>query len=184
MEEYRLCRNARHMAPASPPWFLKEPKVVLYLSLLVVNKKFQSVYCNKHDTLNIMQPFREWYDVLVKPSWTPAPGVIGTIWSILYPIIAITHGFVIIKAIQGKLSWLIALPFILNLVFNIVFTPIQFGLRNLPLASVDIILVWVTIVWGMIVIWPEARWVTYAMIPYFVWVSIASVLQIFLTIKN
>jgi hypothetical protein len=36
------------------------------------------------------------------------------------------------------IPWLVAVPFAINLVANLVFTPIQFGLRNLPLASLDI----------------------------------------------
>ena len=34
----------------------------------------------------------QWYDVLQKPSWTPAPATIGLIWSFLYPIIATSLG--------------------------------------------------------------------------------------------
>lgn len=34
----------------------------------------------------------EWYDSLIKPAWTPAPGVIGTIWTLLYPIIIVVFG--------------------------------------------------------------------------------------------
>lgn len=33
--------------------------------------------------------WRGWYDSLKKPSWTPAGGTIGTIWSLLYPIIIV-----------------------------------------------------------------------------------------------
>jgi hypothetical protein len=53
---------------------------------------------------------------------------------------------------QGAVG--VVLPFAINLVANLVFTPIQFGLRNLPLASVDILVVWTTIIGTMIVIWP------------------------------
>ncbi len=61
---------------------------------------------------------------------------------------------------------------------NLAFTPILFGLRNLPLASVDILVVWATIPWMAIVVWPHHRWVAVAQAPYFVWVSIATVLQL------
>lgn len=77
-----------------------------------------------------------------------------------------------------------ALPFILNLFFNFIFTYIQFGLKNNPLASVDILLVLATLVWAMLAIWPHARWVTYAQIPYVLWVSFATVLQLTITYLN
>lgn len=126
----------------------------------------------------------EWYSSLEKPSWTPAPVVIGTIWQILYPIILLTFGFVFVQAIRGKVSWLVALPFAINLVSNLIFTPIQFGMRNLPLASVDILLIWGTIIWCFVAIWPHHKWVSFAQVPYFIWVSIATVLQLTMTVWN
>lgn len=85
---------------------------------------------------------------------------------------------------QGKVGLLVALPFLLNLVFNFAFTPIQFGLKNNLLASVDILLVLGTLVWAMIAIFPHARWVTYINIPYLLWVSFATVLQLTVTYLN
>jgi len=72
----------------------------------------------------------------------------------------------------------VALPFVVNLVANLAFTPIQFGLRNLDLAALDIVVVWLTIPWMIVAIWNHHGWVAVAQIPYFVWVSIASVLQL------
>jgi benzodiazapine receptor len=82
------------------------------------------------------------------------------------------------------IPWLVALPFAINLAANLVFTPIQFGLRDLPLASIDIVVVWGTLVWMMLAIWPHSRWVAVAQIPYFVWVSIATALQLSITWVN
>ncbi len=126
----------------------------------------------------------DWYNSLDKPAWTPAPSTIGTIWQILYPIILFTFGFVFVQAMRGKVPWWTALPFGINLIANLVFTPIQFGLRNLPLASVDILVVWGTIIWMTVVIWPRIPWVALAQLPYFVWVSIATVLQFLITFMN
>jgi tryptophan-rich sensory protein len=78
----------------------------------------------------------------------------------------------------------VAVPFAMNLVANLIFTPIQFRMRNLPLASVDILLVWATIIWAAVAIWKHYRWVAVAQVPYFVWVSIATVLQLTITVWN
>ena len=82
-----------------------------------------------------------WYNGLAKPIWTPSPPTIGLIWQILYPIIIVTFGFVFVQAFRGKVAWVVALPFAINLVANLAFTPIEFRIRNLPLASVDIVIV-------------------------------------------
>ncbi len=129
-------------------------------------------------------PWLDWYQSLAKPAWTPEPRTIGLIWQVLYPVIAVTFGFVFVQAGRGKIPWLVALPFAINLAANLVFTPIQFGMRNLPLASVDILIVLGTIPWMMIAIWPHARWVAIAQVPYFVWVSTATVLQFSITWMN
>jgi len=129
-------------------------------------------------------PWMEWYQSLAKPSWTPAPGTIGFIWQVLYPVILGTFGFVFVQAARKKIPWLVAVPFAVNLVANLAFTPIQFGLRNLPLAAVDILVVWGTILWMMLAIWRHSPWVALAQVPYFVWVSIATVLQLSITWMN
>ena len=126
----------------------------------------------------------EWYDGLVKPSWTPAPGTIGTIWGVLYPVIAVTFCFVFVQVARGRMPWWVAVPFAINLVANLLFTPIQFGLRNLPLAAVDILVVWGSLVWMIVAVWRHAPWVGVAQGPYLVWVSIATVLQLSITAMN
>lgn len=128
--------------------------------------------------------WKTWYDGLVKPDWTPAPATIGLIWQLLYPIIFLTFGFVFWQTLRRKLPWRVALPFAINFVANIVFTPIQFGLRNLPLASLDILIVWSSIIWMCVAVWPHHRWIAAAQLPYFVWVSIATVLQLSITVSN
>ncbi|HEY2250121.1 MAG TPA: TspO/MBR family protein [Planctomycetaceae bacterium] len=125
-----------------------------------------------------------WYDALAKPSWTPAPATIGTIWQILYPIIAVTFGFVLFQAARGKIPIRVTVSFVVNLVANLIFIPILFGLRSLSLASVDVLIVWGTIVWMIVAIWPYYRWVAAAQIPYLAWVSVASVLQMSITAMN
>jgi translocator protein len=131
-----------------------------------------------------MMNWLDWYNSLAKPGWTPAPATIGLIWNILYPIIFVTFVFVLVQALRAKLSWMVALPFVINLVTNLIFTPILFGMRNLPLAAADILIVLATIVWMLIAVWPHYRWVALAQTPYLVWVSIATVLQLSITAMN
>lgn len=125
-----------------------------------------------------------WYNALEKPAFTPNPATIGLIWRILYPIIVVSFGFVFVQAARKKVPWQIAVPFAINLIANLIFTPIQFGMRNLPLAAVDIVVVWVTIIWCMIAIWRHYKWVAIAQVPYLIWVSIATTLQLSITWMN
>jgi benzodiazapine receptor len=119
----------------------------------------------------------DWYNGLAKPSWTPAPSTIGLVWTILYPVIAVTFGYVFVQAYRRKIPRYLAVGFAINLLANLLFQPIFAGLRDIHLAAIDIVVVWVTILWCSAMIEPYYRWVAIAQIPYIVWVSIASVLQ-------
>jgi translocator protein len=129
-------------------------------------------------------PTYEWYQKLIKPSWSPPAYLFGPVWTMLYILIAISFGKVFFMAFKKEIALIIVLPFILNLIFNFAFTPIQFGLQNNFLAAIDILLVLGTLIWAMVAIYPYASWVTYMQIPYLLWVSFATVLQLTITYLN
>ena len=120
----------------------------------------------------------QWYESLQKPAWTPTPETISLIWQILYPIIFVSFSYVFLKAFRGKIPLSAALPFAINLITNLAFPPILFGLRSLVLASFDIVLVLVTVVWGMGMIWRYHWWVAIVQVPYLIWLAIATILQL------
>ncbi len=125
-----------------------------------------------------------WYSNIIKPSWSPPAWIFGPVWTFLYILIAFSFGKVISMYIRKTVPFIILLPFLLNLLFNFLFSPIQFGLQNNLLASIDILLVLGTLIWAMIVIYPYAKWITYIQIPYLLWVSFATVLQLTVTYLN
>jgi tryptophan-rich sensory protein len=125
-----------------------------------------------------------WYSQLIKPTWAPPSWLFGPVWTVLYAIIAFSFGTVFYKAFTKQIPWIVALPFALNLLFNFAFTPIQFGLQNNLLAALDILLVLGTLIWAMIAIYPHAKWITYIQIPYLLWVSFATILQLTITFLN
>lgn len=128
-----------------------------------------------------------WYSQLIKPTWAPPSYLFGSVWSILYAIIFISFGTVFYRLFIGKLAFVVALPFILNLIFNFSFTYFQFGLKNNLLAAIDILLVLGTLIWALISIWKasaDLRWIVYVNIPYLLWVTFATGLQLTITYLN
>lgn len=124
------------------------------------------------------------YETWVQPFFAPPSWVFGPVWSVLYVIIAISYGWVFYKVFQGDLPKMVAVPLVINLVANFSFTPVQFGLQNLLLASVVILIVLGTILWSMWAMWPHEKMFVYAQIPYLLWVSFATVLQLSITYLN
>jgi tryptophan-rich sensory protein len=119
-----------------------------------------------------------------KPSWAPPAWLFAPVWSFLYIIIAASFGYVGYLFYEGTIPFVVLIPFILNIIFNVSFTPIQFGLRSFVLALADIVLVLATLVWLLISIYPYAPWVMFANIPYLAWVCFATALQVAVTGMN
>lgn len=125
-----------------------------------------------------------WYAQLVKPFFAPPASVFGPVWAVLYVVIAVSFGYVLLQYLRRRLPLAVLLPFVLNLLANLAYTPIQFGLKNNALASVDIALVLGSLIWAMVAIWQRARWVALVNIPYLLWVAFATVLQLSITWLN
>lgn len=125
-----------------------------------------------------------WYQSLIKPSWAPPSWLFGPVWTVLYIIIAISYGYVGYLYFTKKIPFIVLLPFILNLIFNLAFTPLQFGLQSNTLAAVDILLVLVTLIWALYKIFPYVPAVSYVNIPYTLWVCFATFLQLTITYLN
>lgn len=125
-----------------------------------------------------------WYANLIKPTWAPPAWIFGPVWSVLYAIIFVSFGYVAYRYFKGALPFLVLLPFVLNLIFNVAFSPIQFTLQNNFLAFLDIVLVLTTLVWALLAIYPYAPWVAYVNIPYLLWVIFATILQANVTYLN
>lgn len=134
-----------------------------------------------------MNPTNIWYSELVKPEWAPPAWLFGPVWTMLYILIAITFITVFYKVFKKEIPGYIAVPFVLNLIFNFLFTPIQFGLQNNILALVDVMLVVGTLIWGLVMVWrisPKLHWIVYVNIPYLLWGSFATILQATITFLN
>jgi len=125
-----------------------------------------------------------WYSNLIKPSFAPPAYLFGIVWSIIYPIIFISFGYVFYLFFKKQIPFIVLVPFILNLIFNLLFSPIQFGLQNNYLAALDITIVVGTLVWAIFSIFPYSRVISYAQVPYLLWGLFATILQYSITWLN
>ena len=122
------------------------------------------------------QGVTSWYPTIMKPSFTPPGSFIGIMWTIIFILSAISLIF-FVKSARGKsIFWPIIGLYILNGVFNVLWSYIFFTKHELGLAVVDALLIWITV--GMLVffLWRSSRTASLLLLPYFLWVSFATYL--------
>ncbi|MCX8064404.1 MAG: tryptophan-rich sensory protein [Candidatus Hydrogenedentes bacterium] len=127
---------------------------------------------------------KEYYEQLIKPWWSPPAWVFGPAWTFLYTLIFITYGFTFYYVIRKKIPMHIGFVLILNLIFNFSFTPVQFGLKNNLLATIDAVLLLITIILSIVWLYPHSKTLSLLQLPYLIWVSFATVLQSSITYLN
>lgn len=117
----------------------------------------------------------KWYRKIKRPSFNPPNWIFGPVWTTLYLLIGISFYFVWNSNVSGKEIAIIL--FVVQLVLNILWSGIFFGLRKPGYAFIEIILLWASILAMIIFFYPISNVASYLLIPYFLWVSFASVLN-------
>jgi len=120
-----------------------------------------------------LSPPDAWFDALEKPFFNPPSWVFPVVWTPLYALIAI-GGWLIWKRSPRSLAMVFwALQMILNVLWTVVF----FGLHSPGWALVEIVLLWAAIgatIFASRSIAPNA---SLLLLPYWAWVSFATLLN-------
>lgn len=118
-----------------------------------------------------------WYDTLNKPSFNPPKWVFGPVWTILYILMGISAGMVWSKGFYHKWVKTAMYHFIFQLLLNGLWSVVFFGFKSIGFALLIIfgllVLIVLTYKWFKIVNATAA----YLLIPYFLWVCFATVLN-------
>ncbi len=118
-----------------------------------------------------------WYAALAKPSFSPPNWVFGPVWTILYILMGISLYLVWLKKKVPTVFWI---QLILNVAWSIIF----FGMKNPTLALVDIAVLWVAIVLTIKSFSKINNLAGQLLYPYLTWVSFASILNLKIVILN
>ncbi len=123
-----------------------------------------------------------WYSTLIKPALNPPAWVFGPTWTTLYALMGIAAWLVWKRWDQGDPSTRLRVKtaltiFGLQLFLNAIWSIIFFGLHSPGWALVDIVLLWLAIVWTMVVFYKISKPAAYLLIPYLLWVSFAGYLN-------
>lgn len=125
-----------------------------------------------------------WYKMLDKPFFTPPSWIFAPVWIVLYFLIGVSL-FLIWNEGSDKPQIRDALGvFLLQLVLNSSWPAVFFGMRNILLSVIIIMLLWFSIAWTALKFYKISKKAAFILIPYFCWVSFAVILNITILFLN
>jgi len=121
---------------------------------------------------------KSWYLTdLVKPSFNPPSWIFAPVWTLLFFLMGIALYLVWTK--KNNLLW-----FWVQLILNIIWSYLFFGLRQPMLAFYEIVLLWIAILITIIKFWKLNKTASILLWPYLAWVSFASFLNLTIASLN
>lgn len=120
---------------------------------------------------------KTWYPQLIKPSFNPPSWIFGPVWTFLFFLMGIALYLVWTK--KNKIFW-----FWIQLILNIVWSFLFFGLKNPWFAFFEIIILWFAIIKTILEFKKYNKTASYLLLPYLAWVSFASFLNLAIALLN
>lgn len=124
------------------------------------------------------------FNVLNKPSWAPPAWAFAPIWTILYTLMGIALFLVWRKGWDRKDVKIAIGVFAVQLILNFFWTIIFFGFKSLFGGFVEIIFLWIAILINIILFYRISKTAGLLLVPYIIWVTIASYLNYSVYILN
>ena len=154
-----------------------------------------------------MPEINTWYKSLNKPSFNPPDWIFGPVWTILFVLMGISLYLIWTKKWQPKNkigkkktkawnslsqkflsgSWQkanIILIFITQLILNILWSVIFFGMHSPGIAFFELLMLWFAIIFMIINFYRVSKTASLLLFPYILWVSFAARLNLFIWIIN
>ncbi|MAZ94037.1 MAG: tryptophan-rich sensory protein [Bacteroidales bacterium] len=123
----------------------------------------------------------DWYVGLTKAPWTPPGWVFGFAWSTIMICFSIYMAY-LWPVVENK-NLLIAL-FLIQWVLNIAWNPAFFYYHNVILGLVIISALTILIGVFLFIHWPELKLKSVLLLPYLIWLLIATSLNGYILLKN
>ncbi|MDD1719930.1 MAG: tryptophan-rich sensory protein [Methanoregulaceae archaeon] len=117
-----------------------------------------------------------WYIQIAKPFFTPPGWVFGPVWTTLYILMAIALYLVWMEGFDRKDVRIAISLFLVQLVLNVLWSYLFFGMQSPLLGFIEIVILWIAILVTIIAFWRIRRLAAILLIPYLCWVTIATAL--------
>lgn len=124
----------------------------------------------------VFRPGR-WYLSLRKPAWTPPNWAFPVVWTALFLANALSGALVWVAAGPGERATLM-IVYGVSLGLNALWSALFFGMRRMDLALAEVVLLWLSIALTAAVFAPISPAAALLQLPYLLWVTIASALNL------
>jgi tryptophan-rich sensory protein len=125
-----------------------------------------------------------WYKTLNKPSFNPPNWLFGPVWTVLYIMIAIAAYLVWQRRVGNPLFNKARVSYFVQLLLNFTWSAVFFGMHQILWALVVITLLWISIVVNIYYFGKFSKVAAWLLVPYLLWVSFASVLNLYIYLLN
>jgi len=119
-----------------------------------------------------------WYPGLKKPRYTPPNRLFGPVWTVLYVLMGVSVFLVWQSGITSSDAMIAFTLFWIQLAFNALWSVIFFGMKSKGGGVVIIAILWLLILATIITSFQVSLWAGILLIPYIVWVSVATYLNV------
>jgi translocator protein len=117
-----------------------------------------------------------WYAQLRKPDWTPPNWIFGPVWTMQYVLMAVS-AWLVWRSTEWSVAKSGLVLFGIQLALNTLWSLLFFGLREVRLAFVEIMLLWMMVVATVVSFLPLSRLAAWLLLPYLLWIGFASYLN-------
>jgi len=128
-----------------------------------------------------MPEIGSWYKSLNKPSFNPPNWIFGPAWTIIFVLMGIS--LYLVWQAKGKKKKAIVI-FAVQLLLNIFWSALFFGFHSPFFALIEIIFLWLAILWTIVKFYKISKTASYLLFPYILWVSFAAFLNLFIWVLN
>jgi benzodiazapine receptor len=119
-----------------------------------------------------------WYPGLKKPRYTPPNQVFGPVWTTLYILMGVSAFFIWQKGLTVEGVILAFILFWVQIVLNVLWSIVFFGMKSKGGGVIVIVVLWFLILATIITSFNVSIWAGMLLIPYILWVSVATYLNV------
>lgn len=131
-----------------------------------------------------MQNYSEFYQNINLPFFAPPEWLFGLAWGIIYPLIFFALAYLLYLVLKKQAPFYLLSIFVINIIANLLFTPLLLKLGSFFWATVDIWIVLVTLAFLEFKVYKNSKLVFWLLLPYLIWGSFATALQVAIFLIN